>query len=120
VAQWQTGQDPDFPVYTTSKQAAILFVKRISGPAWSKYGVRLNTVSPGPVQTPILSDFEQTMGKDVLDMCRATVGRHASVDDIAPVVAFLGSPEARWITGQDIQVDAGFITSMLAGAPIQL
>jgi hypothetical protein len=29
-------------------------------------------VSPGPVETPILSDFEQTMGKDVLDMCRAT------------------------------------------------
>src|SRR5690348_17264044 len=46
VTQWQTGQDPDFPVYTTSKQAAILFVKRVAGPAWSKYGVRVNTVSP--------------------------------------------------------------------------
>jgi NAD(P)-dependent dehydrogenase (short-subunit alcohol dehydrogenase family) len=53
-------------------------------------------------------------------MCRATVGRHSSVDDIVPVVAFLGSPEARWITGQDIQVDAGFINSMVTGAPIQL
>ncbi len=82
--------------------------------------MRVNTVSPGPVETPILSDFEQTMGKDVLDMCRATVGRHASVDDIVPVISFLGSPEARWITGQDIQADAGFINSMIAGAPIQL
>jgi len=53
-------------------------------------------------------------------MCRATVGRHASVDDIVPVISFLGSPEARWITGQDIQADAGFINSMIAGAPIQL
>ena len=70
--------------------------------------------------TPILSDFEQTMGKDVLDMCRATVGRHASVDDIVPVISFLGSPEARWITGQDIQVDAGFVNSMIAGPPIKL
>jgi NAD(P)-dependent dehydrogenase (short-subunit alcohol dehydrogenase family) len=60
------------------------------------------------------------MGKDVLDMCRATVGRHADVDDIVPVISFLGSPRARWITGQDIHVDGGFINSMLAGAPIQL
>ena len=120
VENWQAGQDPTYPVYSTSKQAVILYAKRLAGPAWTKYGVRINTVSPGPVETPILSDFEQTMGKDVLDMCRATVGRHASVDDIAPVVAFLGSPGARWITGQDIQVDAGFISSMLAGAPIQL
>jgi NAD(P)-dependent dehydrogenase (short-subunit alcohol dehydrogenase family) len=120
VENWQAGQDPTYPVYSTSKQAVILYSKRLAGPAWTKYGVRINTVSPGPVETPILSDFEQTMGKDVLDMCRATVGRHASVDDIAPIIAFLGSPEAGWITGQDIQVDAGFINSMLAGPPVQL
>ena len=120
VTRWQEGQDPEYPVYSTSKQAAILYVKRLAGPAWAKYGVRVNTVSPGPVETPILSDFEQTMGKDILDMCRATVGRHATVEDIVPVIAFLGSPEARWITGQDIHVDAGFLTSMTAGPPVQL
>jgi NAD(P)-dependent dehydrogenase (short-subunit alcohol dehydrogenase family) len=120
VARWQERQDPAYPVYTTSKQAAILYAKRLAGPAWAKYGVRVNTVSPGPVETPILADFEQTMGKEVLDMCRATVGRHASVDDVVPVIAFLGSAEARWITGQDIHVDAGFITSMTAGPPVQL
>jgi len=120
VARWQDGQDPAYPVYSTSKQAAILYVKRLAGPAWAKYGVRVNTVSPGPVETPILSDFEQTMGKDILDMCRATVGRHATVEDIVPVIAFLGSPGARWITGQDIHVDAGFLTSMTAGPPVQL
>lgn len=120
VERWQSEQDPDYPVYSTSKQAVILYSKRLAGPAWTKHGVRVNTVSPGPVETPILTDFEQTMGKDVLDMCRATVGRHATVDDIVPVIDFLGSPNARWITGQDIQVDAGFINSMLAGAPVQL
>lgn len=120
VVKWQAGQDPNYPVYSTSKQAVILYSKRLAGPAWTKYGVRINTVSPGPVETPILSDFEQTMGKDVLDMCRATVGRHASVDDIVPVISFLGSPAARWITGQDIQVDGGFIGAMTAGAPVQL
>ena len=120
VARWQAEQDPDYPVYSTSKQAVILYAKRLAGPAWAKYGVRVNTVSPGPVETPILTDFEQTMGKEVLDMCKATVGRHASVDDIVPVISFLGSAQARWITGQDLQVDAGFISSMTAGAPVQL
>jgi NAD(P)-dependent dehydrogenase (short-subunit alcohol dehydrogenase family) len=120
VERWQEAQDPNYPAYSTSKQAVILYAKRLAGPAWAKYGVRINTVSPGPVETPILSDFEQTMGKDILDMCRTTVGRHATVDDIVPVIAFLGSPGARWINGADIHVDAGFIASMTAGAPIQL
>jgi NAD(P)-dependent dehydrogenase (short-subunit alcohol dehydrogenase family) len=120
VEKWQADQDPDYPVYSTSKQAVILYSKRLAGPAWTKYGVRINTVSPGPVETPILTDFEATIGKEVLDMCRATVGRYANVEDIAPIIAFLGSPEAGWITGQDIQVDAGFINSMLAGPPVRL
>jgi NAD(P)-dependent dehydrogenase (short-subunit alcohol dehydrogenase family) len=120
VEKWQAAQDPNYPVYSSSKQAVILYAKRLAGPALAKYGVRINTVSPGPVETPILADFEKTMGKEVLDMCRATVGRHATVDDVVPVIAFLGSSEARWINGHDIQVDAGFISSMTAGPPIQL
>jgi NAD(P)-dependent dehydrogenase (short-subunit alcohol dehydrogenase family) len=120
VEKWQAAQDPNYPVYSTSKQALILYAKRLAGPAFTKYGVRINTVSPGPVETPILADFEQTMGKEVLDICRSTVGRHATVDDVVPVIAFLGSPEARWITGQDLIIDGGFINSMVAGAPIQL
>jgi NAD(P)-dependent dehydrogenase (short-subunit alcohol dehydrogenase family) len=120
VEQWQARQDPDYPVYSSSKQAVILYAKRIAGAALSKYGVRVNTVSPGPVETPILGDFEKTMGKDVLDLVRSTVGRHGTVDDIVPVIAFLGSPEARWINGQDIHVDAGFIASMTAGPPIEV
>ena len=85
-------------MYSSSKQAVIAYVKRIAGPAWAKYGVRVNTVSPGPVETPILADFEQTMGRDVLDLVRSTVGRHGTVDDIVPVIAFLGSPDARGST----------------------
>ncbi|WP_329407691.1 SDR family oxidoreductase [Nocardia vinacea] len=48
------------------------------------------------------------------------LGRHATVDDIVPVIAFLGSPQARWINGQDIHVDGGFVAPLVAGAPIQL
>lgn len=120
VAAWQSRQDPSYPVYTTSKQAVILYAKRLAGTALARYGVRVNTVSPGPVQTPILADFEQTMGKEILDILRDTYGRHGTVEDIVPVIAFLASDAAKWINGQDVHVDSGFVTSMTAGTPITL
>jgi NAD(P)-dependent dehydrogenase (short-subunit alcohol dehydrogenase family) len=120
VEKWQARQDPDYPVYTSSKQAVILYAKRLAGPALAKYGVRVNTVSPGPVETPILVDFEKTMGKEVLDVLKSTYGRHGTVDDVVPVVAFLGSGDAQWINGQDVHVDSGFVSSMTAGVPIPL
>ncbi|MFB1296640.1 coniferyl-alcohol dehydrogenase [Mycobacterium sp. pW049] len=118
VAAWQARQDPNYPVYTSSKQAVILYAKRAAGAALARYGVRINTVSPGPVETPILVDFEKAMGKDILDVLRDTYGRHGTVADIVPVIAFLGSDAAQWINGQDVHVDSGFVTSMTAGAPI--
>ncbi|MFD1813533.1 coniferyl-alcohol dehydrogenase [Rhodococcus gannanensis] len=120
VDRWLADQEPGYPAYNTSKEAALAYVKRVSGPAWAKYGVRVNSVSPGPVETPILADFEESMGKDTLDYVRTTVGRHATVDDIVPAIDFLGSPEARWLTGQNLEVDGGFLASIVAGAPIEL
>jgi NAD(P)-dependent dehydrogenase (short-subunit alcohol dehydrogenase family) len=70
--------------------------------------IRVNTVSPGPVQTPILADFEASIGKDRIDAAAAMVGRHAEADDIADVIAFLLSDAARWINGTDVKADGGY------------
>ena len=56
------------------------------------------------------------MGKDVLNTLKTSVGRHAQPADIAPVLAFLLSPDAGWVMGQDIQVDGGFLAGISAGA----
>jgi NAD(P)-dependent dehydrogenase (short-subunit alcohol dehydrogenase family) len=116
VEQWCADQDPAMAYYT-SKQAVILYTKRIAGFAWANYGIRANVVSPGPVETNILADFETTMGREALEAARRSVGRHATVDDVVPVIEFLGSEQARWINGQDIQVDGGYIASLIAGLP---
>jgi NAD(P)-dependent dehydrogenase (short-subunit alcohol dehydrogenase family) len=118
VAQWQSSQDPNYPPYCTSKEALILFAKQLATTAWSEHKVRVNAVSPGPVETPLLPEFEQSMGKDVLDIARSTVGRHATVADVAPVINFLASSDSSWIVGQDIQVDGGFANSMLTAATL--
>nr|WP_308214856.1 SDR family oxidoreductase [Mycolicibacter hiberniae] len=75
-------------------------------------------MSPGPVETPILPDFEQSMGKQMLDTVRTAVGRHAGVEDIVPVIDFLGSPGAGWITGQDVLVDGGVMNAITVGTPV--
>ena len=49
------------------------------------------------------------MGRDVLDMVRATVGRHGTVDDIAPVIAFLASDASAYVTGQAINLAGGTV-----------
>jgi NAD(P)-dependent dehydrogenase (short-subunit alcohol dehydrogenase family) len=70
--------------------------------------IRVNTVSPGPVRTPILADFEASIGKDRIDAAAAMVGRHAEPSDIADVIAFLLSDKARWINGSDVKADGGY------------
>ena len=113
---WVDAEDSTYPAYNLSKEAAILAVKRLAPHAWTKHQVRINAVSPGPVQTAILPDFEATMGKEFLESVSAAVGRHAHVEDIVPVIAFLSSPAAGWVIGQDIHVDAGFTSSLVSAA----
>ncbi len=116
LAWYAENAEEGYPSYSVSKEVTVAFAKQFSGYAWREYGVRVNTLSPGPVQTPILADFEVAMGKDVLDTVASMVGRHATPADIAPVLAFLLSADAGWVIGQDIQVDGGFVAGLSAGA----
>jgi len=114
--RWLAANPSEYPVYNLSKEAAIAFVARWSSQVWRERRVRLNTVSPGPVETPILADFEESMGKAMLDGVRELVGRHATPADIAPVIEAVSGPDFGWLVGQDVQVDAGFVAAMMTGA----
>ncbi len=85
------------------------------GLALVEMGFRINAVLPGPVETPILVDFEESMGKDTLDGLKELLGRHADPDDIADVVLFLASDDARWINGQAMVVDGGITGAVVTG-----
>ena len=54
-------------------------------------GIRVNAVSPGPVETPILTQFREVLGDARVDSDIARVGRAGTAGDIAPVVLFLCS-----------------------------
>jgi NAD(P)-dependent dehydrogenase (short-subunit alcohol dehydrogenase family) len=101
--------------YDFTKQALVaLSLQRAK--AWLGTGARSVSVSPGPTTTPILTDFEETMGADRMAAAAALVGRHGEPDDIAPLIAFLLSDGARWINGVDVRADGGVIGARLAPA----
>lgn len=70
--------------------------------------IRFNSVSPGPVETPILDDFRTSIGTDRIAAAEALTGRHGRPEEIAEAVAFLLSPRASWINGTDLRTDGGF------------
>ncbi len=93
--------------YEYSKALLIRWVAH-SAAALQQQGVRVNAVSPGPVETPILAHFEASIGADRIAAAAALTGRHAQPDEIAAVVQFLLGPDAGWINGADIKADGGY------------
>jgi NAD(P)-dependent dehydrogenase (short-subunit alcohol dehydrogenase family) len=114
LAWFQANAPADVPAYFFSKEAVIVYTMRACQSAWAR-GIRVNSVSPGPVQTPILGDFEDSMGKDTLDGVKAIVGRHATPEDIAPLAVFLASPASRWVNGANLFADGGALGGVLSG-----
>ena len=93
--------------YNFSKEAVIVYSMRIASREFHR-GVRVNAVSPGAVETPILKDFYDTMDNDILERLRSKAGgRNGRPEEIASVIVFLAGEAARWINGADIPVDGG-------------
>ena len=70
--------------------------------------ITVNAVSPGPVDTELFRDGKSE--ELINQMAQMTaLGRLGQTADIADVVAFLASDDARWITGQSIHVNGGFV-----------
>ena len=74
--------------------------------SWRQRGIRVNAISPGPVETPILADFLETLGERA-EEDMGVMGRAGTAEEIAPVVAFLCSDDSAWINGANIAADGG-------------
>lgn len=95
-----------YTAYARSKEAVIVWTTVAAQQHLGR--VRVNSVSPGPVETPLLSEFYEAMGHAELDPLTARAGgRNGTPAEIASVVLFLASPTAHWVNGTDIPVDHG-------------
>ena len=91
--------------YFFTKQALVAWTHENRW-TWRNRGIRMNAVSPGPVDTPIFKDFLETLGERVEEDMRI-MDRPATPKDIAPVVAFLLSEGSVWLRGTNIDADGG-------------
>lgn len=97
--------------YFFSKEALIVWTMQNRW-TWRERGIRMNSVSPGPVDTPILGDFVKTLGARAEEDMRV-MDRPATPKDIAPVVAFLLSDGSAWIRGTNIPADGGMFSNVM-------
>ncbi|MCP4628571.1 MAG: SDR family oxidoreductase, partial [bacterium] len=95
----------DGRAYPVSKEAVIVWTM-INRWTWRDRGIRMNCISPGPVETPILPDFLEA-NKERLEKEKDLMERFGRPEDIAPVVAFLCSDASAWISGVNIPCDDG-------------
>ena len=80
-------------------------------------GIRVNAVAPGPIETPIYDKLgmpvEELNGFQAHMSSRVPLGRFGSAKDIASAFSFLLSPEAGFITGEELSVDGGLTNNVL-------
>lgn len=102
--------DPGMIAYATSKHAAVAMVKQVAID-YGKYGVRVNALCPGWVDTPFNDAFTRQMGgrEALLHYVKDKVplGRFATVAEIAEAILFLASDRSSFMTGHALVVDGG-------------
>lgn len=108
-----SANNPQPPVlhYAAAKAALAAYSKGLAK-ALAPAGIRVNVVTPGPVETPggteILQTIADAMGVPLAGLARnIPLGRFGDPRDIAEVVTFLASARGQWVTGAEFDVNGG-------------
>lgn len=97
-------------VYAATKAALLTMSKTLSTELLQR-GIRVNAISPGPVQTPLYDKlgipemYREQVNKDIA--ANIPLGRFGTADEVAKAVIYLASDESRWTVGSEIVVDGG-------------
>lgn len=98
---------PNMAAYVASK-GGVIGLTRAAATELGKHGITVNALSPGLVESDGVKQSPHINAFDFVGMLQAIPGR-GQPEDIADVVSFLASDDARWITGQTLNVDAGMV-----------
>jgi NAD(P)-dependent dehydrogenase (short-subunit alcohol dehydrogenase family) len=101
------GTDNSSPQYQASKGSVRLLTKA-TAIQYAHAGIRVNSVHPGPVETPMTEARRADPAVRELMLSRIPLGRYGQPEDIAYGVLYLASDEAGYITGSELVVDGGW------------
>ncbi|KAH8825589.1 NAD-P-binding protein [Flagelloscypha sp. PMI_526] len=98
------------PIYLSylASKGAIEQVSRVLAKDYASKGLTVNTISPGPTDTPLFTAGKPAAVIEAIAK-QNPFGRLGKPEDIGPVVAFVASPGAQWLNGQNIRVNGGAI-----------
>lgn len=88
-----------------SSKAAMIAMTRTSARELATFGIRVNAVAPGLIDTEMGGEMDEKYQAEML--ARADLGRKGTPEEVANVVCFLASDESSYITGQVIRIDGG-------------
>lgn len=97
-----TGEGPSH--YCASK-AGVMGLTRSIARELASSGIRVNTIVPGPTNTPMMADIPEEWTQQMINAI--PLGRMGESEDIAKVASFLASEDAEFVTGQNIAVNGG-------------
>lgn len=92
--------------YSAAKGAIILLTRTLAREV-ARYNIRVNTIAPGYIQTPMLDKMEDKFKEFILK--NTPLKRFGKVEEIASLVAFLATPEADFFTGQIFSPNGGLV-----------
>lgn len=108
---------PNHTAYCASKGGVIQFTKAL-GFDLAPFGVRVNAVMPGPIDTPMyrkaMSGYPDPQAAHEEHIRSIPIGRLGKPEDIADAIDFLCSPQSSFITATSILVDGGFTASKVS------
>ena len=101
------GVDNSSPQYQASKGSVRLLTKA-TAIQYAQDGIRVNSVHPGPIETPMTEARRSDPEVRALTLSRIPLGRYGQPADVAMGVLYLASDEASFITGSELVIDGGW------------
>jgi len=100
--------------YAPSKEAIILWT-HYAAREFMQRDVRVNVISPGPTDTPMMPAFEDHSGKELVDTFTLVAGRRSTPEEQAYPMIFLNSDAASYVTGENLNTDGGMFGGIISG-----